>query len=59
MRTRAGMSQFEPQSAGLGPNGKLGGMYGGMSDIISFKWLLTQDNSVRKKCIPVKPNINL
>ncbi|XP_077959678.1 calymmin isoform X31 [Gasterosteus aculeatus] len=25
-----GMSQFEPQSAGLGPNGKLGSMYGGM-----------------------------
>nr|XP_040032036.1 calymmin isoform X25 [Gasterosteus aculeatus aculeatus] len=25
-----GMSQFEPQSAGLDPNGKLGSMYGGM-----------------------------
>ncbi|XP_029934571.1 calymmin isoform X2 [Myripristis murdjan] len=25
-----GTSQFEPQTAGLGPNGKLGGMYGGM-----------------------------
>lgn len=28
--TRTGMSQFEPQPADLGPNGKLGGMYGGM-----------------------------
>ncbi|XP_031698805.1 calymmin [Anarrhichthys ocellatus] len=28
--TYGGMSQFEPQSAGLGPNGKLGSMYGGM-----------------------------
>ncbi|KAF3853568.1 hypothetical protein F7725_014256 [Dissostichus mawsoni] len=25
-----GMSQFEPQTAGLGPNGKVGSMYGGM-----------------------------
>ncbi|XP_075890422.1 uncharacterized protein LOC142893573 isoform X49 [Nelusetta ayraudi] len=27
---KSGMSQFHPQSAGLGPNKKLGGMYGGM-----------------------------
>ncbi|KAM7381695.1 hypothetical protein PAMA_012504 [Pampus argenteus] len=27
------MSQFEPQSAGLGPNGKLGSMYGGMGGL--------------------------
>ncbi|CAB1440079.1 unnamed protein product [Pleuronectes platessa] len=26
-------SQFEPQAAGLGPNGKLGGMYGGMGGL--------------------------
>ncbi|XP_044035180.1 calymmin isoform X23 [Siniperca chuatsi] len=28
-----GMSQFEPQSASLGPNGKLGSMYGGMGGL--------------------------
>ncbi|XP_040885382.1 calymmin [Toxotes jaculatrix] len=28
-----GISQFEPQSAGLGPNGKLGSMYGGMGGL--------------------------
>ncbi|XP_056221963.1 spidroin-1-like [Seriola aureovittata] len=28
-----GISQFEPQSVGLGPNGKLGSMYGGMGDL--------------------------
>ncbi|XP_051795940.1 calymmin [Acanthochromis polyacanthus] len=28
-----GVSQFEPQSAGFGPNGKLGGMYGGMGGL--------------------------
>lgn len=33
---RAGMSQFEPQSAGLGPNGKLGSMYGGMYTFAFF-----------------------
>lgn len=36
------MSQFEPQSAGLGPNGKYGSMYGGMCNFISFQSLLTQ-----------------
>ncbi len=35
----AGTSQFEPQAAGLGPNGKLGSMYGGMCNFISFKSL--------------------
>ncbi|XP_058476523.1 calymmin isoform X2 [Solea solea] len=28
-----GVSQFEPQSAGLVPNGKLGGIYGGMGSL--------------------------
>eukprot|EP00064_Thunnus_orientalis_P007330 superscaffoldBa00000806_g7350 len=28
-----GMSQFEPQSAGFGPNGKLGSTYGGMGGL--------------------------
>ncbi|XP_045925483.1 calymmin isoform X4 [Micropterus dolomieu] len=28
-----GVSQFEPQSAGLAPNGKLSSMYGGMGDL--------------------------
>ncbi|KAK2820356.1 hypothetical protein Q5P01_023315 [Channa striata] len=27
------MSQFDPQSAGLGPSGKLGGVYGGMGNL--------------------------
>lgn len=41
------MSQFEPQPAGLGPNGKVGSMYGGvynLNNIHSFKSLLTQQN---------------
>lgn len=51
------MSQFEPQSAGLGPNGKLGSMYGGMYNIISFKSLLTQENSALFTKSPQKRNI--
>lgn len=30
------MSQFQPQSAGLGPNKKLGSMYGGMWSFVEF-----------------------
>ncbi|KAK2884797.1 hypothetical protein Q8A73_021271 [Channa argus] len=37
-----GMSQFEPQSAGLGPSGKLGGVYVGMGNLPFGKFGKTQ-----------------
>ena len=60
--SRAGTSQFEPQSAGLAPNGKLGSMYGGMynfNNINSFKSLLTRETSQIKNNVHISVYVTL